>query len=330
MRRSERWNGMKNERLNALARLMTWLGAVGALLAVVLRVWVIPSQRDIDTGLFATNVPVIGLMLAALAALGALVFLMRGHPRREIVGRPALTLSMVTLIVGGGLILHGIAEAAARMGWVTFYSVTTAYWDEKLALVQVVMPWVQTVLSLLGGAALVSFGMHLASEGGTRRGITKAGLLLPVLWMWFVLANYMMSFVSMVRITDGFFTLAAYIMELLFLYRFACYMVGFGRSDVGTLLFFSNGAALFALSSPLVRLLMHLLGDVEATAAAGNTGMPDFLVGVLALTVSITLCQSLSVPSTPAEEEPEWVDSDELPSDVALIDEADAADFIEE
>ena len=75
-----------NERLSSLARIMVAFGGLGALLVVVLRVWIVPAQRDMDTGLFTSNMLVIGLMLVLLAAMGAVMFLMRDHSRREITG----------------------------------------------------------------------------------------------------------------------------------------------------------------------------------------------------------------------------------------------------
>ena len=102
----------------------------------------------------------------------------------------------------------------------------------------------------------------------------------------------------MVRLSDGFFTLAMYIMEMLFLFFFARYIAGVGKVGYGTLLFFSAGATLFVLSAALVRVLMYLLQDGEAFAAAGAAGIPDLMVGLLALTVSITLCQSLSASAS--------------------------------
>lgn len=320
-----------NERLNSLARVMVALGGFGALLVVVLRVWIVPAQRDMDTGLFTSHLLVIGLMLALLAAMGSVVFLMRDRGRREIVGGPALAMSTVLLIVGGGMLLHGVVEMLARFGIVTFYSVNSSFVGEDIPMVQVILPWVQTVFSIAAGVAFVLCGLNIASEGGTRRGISKLGLLVPVLWMWFVLANYMIAYVSMVRITEGFFTVAAYIMELLFLFRFAGYMAGVGKHSVRAMLFFSCGTTLFALSAPLVRLLMHLLQDTEAAAAAGVAGPLDLFVGVLALTVSITLCQSLSsLPVSEEEESIEWSGPENVDADVELIEDVDASDFIEE
>ena len=323
--------GYPNERMSSLARIMVALGGFGALLVVALRVWIVPAQRDIDTGLFTSNMLVIGLMLALLAALGAVVFLMRDRSRREIVGSPALALSTVLLIVGGGMLLHGVVEVLARLDIVTFYSVTAPVVGEGTPLMQKILPWVQTILSIGAGVAFVLCGLNVASEGGTRRGISKVGLLVPALWMWFALANYMIAYVSMVRITEGFFTVAAYVMELLFLFRFASYMAGVGKHSVGSMLFFSCGAALFALSAPLVRLLMHLLQDTEAATAAGIAGPLDLAVGLLALTVSITLCQSLSaLPASEEEESIEWSGPEDVNPDVELIEEAEDSGFIEE
>ena len=160
---------------------------------------------------------------------------------------------------------------------------------------------------LLGGVALVRLGLNLASEGATRRGMSQWGMLAPVLWVWFTLANYEMSYSSMVRLSDGFFTLSMYIMEMLFLLFFARYIAGVGKVGYGTLLFFSSGATLFVLSAPLVRLAMYLLQDGEAFAAAGAAGVLDLAIGMLALAVSVTLCQSLSAtPVAEAEDESEW------------------------
>lgn len=321
MRPAERRNSMKQgypyDRLGLIARLMAGIGSLGAAILVVLRVWVLPAKRDIDTGLFAPNILVIALCGVILAVLGALVFILRGGPRREIAGKPSLLLSVVLLTVGAAMVLWG--------GWELLQQ-TDGLMDAGTSLMLRLLPVLRDVFCIAGGVALVMLGLRVASEGGIRRGMAQWTLLLPVLWTWLVLANYEISPDSMVRLTDGgFFTLAMYIMEMLFLFRFASYVAGVGRNGVGTLLFFSAGAAVFALSNPLVRLLLYLLQEVEASSAAGQAGPLDLAVGVLALTVSITLCQSLS--AAPVEEESAeeddivWEDSAaELP-EVELIEE---------
>lgn len=313
-------SGYPYDRLGFVARLMAGIGSLGAAALILLRVWVLPAQRDIDTGLFAPNTLVVALSCVMLAMLGALVFIMRGGPRREIAGKPALTLSVVLLIVGAAMILLGGLDL-----WTAFRNPAAA----EESVIVAVLPWLQTAFCMAGGAAFLRLGLLLASEGGIRRGMAQWSLLLPVLWSWFVLANYEISPDSMVRITDGgFFNLAMYIMEMLFLFRFASYVAGVGRNGVGSVLFFSAGTAVFALSGPLVRLLLYLLQDVEAASAAGAAGLPDLLVGVLALTVSITLCQSLSAPAEESSADEAdgavWADDSDVLPDVELVEVVDA------
>lgn len=299
-------------RVNIVARIMTALGTLGAIAVVILRVWVSPSERDIDTGLFSTNLPVIGLMLFLLLMLGCGVFVTRGGRRQEITGKPSLMLAITLLAVGGAMTLFAVVEILARLGVMPFYTVSVGY-AEGTSLIGVLLPWLQSVFCLLSGAALIRLGLVLASEGATRRGMAQWSLLAPVLWMWLTLANYEMSYASMVRLSDSFFTLGMYIMEMLFLFYFARYIAGVGKVGFGTLLFFSSGAALFALSAPLVRLgFMYLLQDGEAYIAAGAAGPLDLAVGLLAVAVSLALSQSLSaIPAEEKEEEPEWSDGAE-------------------
>lgn len=303
---------MKNNRSLAradkLARIMAGLGCLGAVVTVLMRVWLSPSQLDMDTGLFGTNLPVIGLMLLIVLLLGCGVFVTRGGFRQEIIGKPLLVLSVVLLAVGGVIAVFGVAEILARLGILTLSTVTVSA-AGAAGNAAVLLQWLQSVFCLLSGVALVRLGLSLASEGATRRGISQWGVLAPVLWIWFVLANYEMSYASMVRLTDGFFTLATYIMEMLFLFFFARYIAGVGRVGFATMLFFSAGATLFAVSAPLVRLILYLLQDMEALSAAGAAGPMDLAIGLLALTVTITLCHSLSsagAQNSREEEEEEW------------------------
>ncbi|MBQ7088054.1 MAG: hypothetical protein IJN04_00205 [Clostridia bacterium] len=316
-------NGYSHDRVSIMARLMAGLGALGAAVTVLMRVWM-PTSRLLT----------VCVMLAVLLALGGLVFLMRGGSRREITGKPSLTLAVVMLAAGAAMLLHGAAEALARLGIVTFYSVTTipTISDGESAVLSIVLPWLQTAFSVLGGVALILAGLRVASEGGTRRGIAQASMLAPVLWAWLVLANYMMSYASMVRVTQGFFTLGMYVAEMLFLFRFACYLAGVGKNSVGSLLLFSAGAVTFVLSAPIVRLILYLLQE-GAAYDVGAAGPLDLVVGVLALTVSVTLCQSPSAPVSAAvsdEEAPEWTGPSEDDVAAELIEDLPSDDRIEE
>lgn len=310
-----------HKKTKAIARIMTALGVLGAVLTVVLRVWVYPADRDIDTGMFVTNVPVIILTLVLTAALAALVFVSRGGPRQEVAGKPALLLSVMLLAVGAACAFTGVADIVALVR------------ESKNGLgTQTVTPlqWLEKIFCLLGGVALVRLGLSLASESATRRGIAQWSLLAPVLWLWLVLANYEMSYASMVRLSDGFFTLMSYIFEMLFLFYFARYMAGVGKVGSHTLLFFSCGATLFAISAPGVKMIMYLMQDSEAYNAAGATGVLDLAVGLLALTVSIALCQSLSVPPAEKAEKEESAEQESVEWDSEVISVEDLVEGFEE
>lgn len=299
-------------RTAAMGWIMTAVSLLSALLVVALRVWVKPAMRDADTGLFSTNKTVMILMLVMLGILAAIVFVARGGTRQEIQGKSSLILAVMAIAVGAALAFTGVAD------------IWTALRADALPTdgVQLnnFLGWMQRICGLLSGVALAHFGLALASEGSTRRGMAQWSLLAPVLWMWLVLAGYVMSYNSMVRPVDGFFTLMAYISELLFLLYFARYMAGVGKIGSVTMLLFSCSATLFAVSTPAVKLLLSLMGDYAEYTAAGPTGILDLAIGLLALVVSITLCQSLSAPvEEPKEEEESVAWSSEQEAEVELI-----------
>ena len=295
----------KDERIRVatLGRIMTAMGLFGALAVIALRVWFSPAMRDVETGRFTGSASVMIVTLLLLGGLVAIVFVARGGPRQEIEGKPSLILSVLVLAVGAAMALTGVADI-----WQALRSDDAAMLAEANRLTYI-LGWLQHIFCALGGAALVRLGLLLASENATRRGMAQWSLLAPVLWMWVVLANYVMSADSLVRPQDGFFTLMTYVMELLFLFYFARYMAGVGKVGSITLLMFSAGTVVFSISTPLVKLIMYMLWqDGEAYIAAGATGVLDLAVGLLALVVCITLCQSLSVPIEQPKEEEEVVD----------------------
>lgn len=305
-------------RASILARIITALSFLGALAMVALRTWFMPAQRDIDTGLFANNIPVIIMSLLLLVLFGFFAYSLRYGVRQEIVGRPSLLLSVVLMAVGAGVALNCAAELMGHLGLLEYGVNYAAATPTPLSNG---MLWAQSLCGLLGGVALVRLGWMLASEGATRRGMGQWSMLAPVLWVWLTLANYMMSYASMVRVSDGFFILMMYVSEMIFLFIFARYIAGVGRVSNGFLLFCSCTATLFALSTPVVRMVMYLMEDSEAYAAAGQAGIVDLAIGVLALAVGVTMSQSLSIPPAEEEdeEEEEVVWSSEVDANVELI-----------
>ena len=288
-RGAERRNTMKRKMI--IGWIMAAIGLLGAVVTVVLRVWLMPAQRDNDTGLFSTNNVVIILTLVLVVALAVLALLMRSVPRDKLEGKSSLFLALVVLVAGVTFVFTGALDI-----WSAVRADTLPMESSRLT---VILQWLQRIFCLLSGVALARFGLQLTSDDTEQQPITQWSLLAPVIWMWLLLVNYEMNSASMVRLTSGYFTLMTYIAELLFLFYFARYMAGVGKVGVGMMLLFSSGAALFALSTPAVQIITHLMGDSAAFEAAGTAddlGL-HLMVGLLAVTMSVTLCQRLSAVS---------------------------------
>ena len=84
---------------NIMTDVMLLLTGVGALAVIAMRVWLTPSVRDWETGVFSASYWVIGLMLACLVALLVMGRLC-GTDRREITGRSSMALGVVLLLSG--------------------------------------------------------------------------------------------------------------------------------------------------------------------------------------------------------------------------------------
>ncbi len=270
---------------------MWWLGIAATVLTVLLRVWILPADRDWETGLFTSSVLTVGCMLLCVAVQLVLSFTLPKR-RQEISGRSGLPLAVTLLLAGAVLgvvgVLGLIESLTARTASVTAFKVLAA------------LQLLETVFAVLGGVSLVRMGLVLISEGGTRQGMAQWSALAPVLWMWFRLAAYEASFASTVRMSDSFFHFVMFIMELVFLFKLARYTAGVGQATVRSMMFWSVGTVLFALSAPLVRLCMYLLQDSEAYLAGQQVGGADAAVGVLALMVGFSLWHS----AAHSEEEP--------------------------
>lgn len=302
-----------NVLVNILTGVMLLIAGLGSVAVVAMRVWLTPSMRDWETGLFSANYLVIGLMLLCLVALLVMGRLC-GPDRREISDRPAMALGIVLLLVG-------VAVAASEVWnlWVAFPVLMDTFRmlamaPGEVSLFSPILQLLQGLVGIVAGGTLVLLSMRLFSEGETRRGIAQWSALLPVVWMWLRLISYEMSYASMVRLEDSFFGFVMLLLEMWFFFKLARYVAGVGRVSMGSLLACSLVTALFALTAPVVRLCMYLLQDFAAYEASLATGA-DFAVGLLAAGVALTLAFSFDEdqePDSPAVPEgaEEFVSSD--------------------
>lgn len=255
---------------NMLGRIMLAVGALGTVVTVVLRVWLSPGVINSSNGMLDAPWLVMGFMLLCLVGMFVLGLMVGGF-RRETVGGPSVALAM-SLLAAGALLLYGEGETL----WLTL--------NNEIPVLQII----QGVLGVLSALAFVVLAFRLLSEGASRRGIAQWIMLLPVLWMWFRMVNYEMSYDSLVRIEDAFFGFAMLILELLFLFKFARYIAGIGVVRTGFMLFYSLSTALFALSSVAVKVIFFYMNDGLAMDAYGIATVGDLAVGVLAVAFAVT------------------------------------------
>lgn len=248
------------------------LGGIGALAVILLRAILTPTLRDPETGRFLPGWGIIALMLIITAALVLLA--RRVEPRRvDIHGKAVAPLSVICLLTGAVLGLNGL--------WGVFNGLL--YGFGATTRMATLLSVLTVAFSLLAGVSLISWGLQISSEAGTRIGMISWSGLAPVLWMWVRLTGYEMSYASAVHLSDGFYDFAMFIAELLFLFKLARFASGIGNTRPGSLMAYASATALFALSAPAVRLCLYLMGDTEAYLASGVASLPDFMIGALAL-----------------------------------------------
>lgn len=266
-----------------LMRIMAYITAGLTLALVVLRVWVLPSSLDWDTGLFAPGSLIMTGTLLSLAAMAVLGYMASG-PRHEMYGLGCKLTAVALLLTG---VVMAVVEGIAIVD--SMYILREAAHVQGQPLLTASLQVAQNVFGILGGLALLLLSLRMLSEGITRRGIAQWSVLLPVLWMWLRLVNYEVSYASMVRLSDSFFGLLMIIFELVFLFKMARYMSGVGRMRVGVMAFYSMATAALALSAPIVRMIMFLMGDSAAYQAHHLAGLVDFVIGLTALAMGLSL-----------------------------------------
>lgn len=271
---------------NLMAKIMMAIGGGGALVTVVMRVWLFPGIINSNNGVLDTPWSVMSFMLLCLAGLVVLRFFANGI-RRELSGGSCIALAAAMLASAVMLI---IAEGDDLL----------SAWQSNETMLMI-----QGALGVLSAVALVILAWRLLSEGGTRRGMAQWIMLLPVLWLWMRIVNYEMSYSSLARLEDSFFGFAMLVFELMFLFKLARYTAGVGEVRTGSMFFYSAATALFSLSAPAVKVIMHLMDDGMSVLAYDLAGAGDFAVGVLALVVGITYIWGAEpeAPDEPSEEE---------------------------
>lgn len=279
---------IKNKPITAWASPCMWfIGTVATGAAVLLRVLLTPSLRDVDTGRFSANIPAMALMLIALLVL-AVFSLLVPKGRTDLTEHQALPTTLAGLLAGA---LLGISCVWDVFRW--FMNGVTPppahAQDNTFALIVL---FFMLGFGILGAVALIRWSWRVTAQGGTHRGMSAWGALAPVLWAWFRLARYEMSFTSTVGWSQRFYDFFLVIFEVLFLFKLARFVSGIGKATTGEMLFYAMGTVMFTLSGTLTRVCLYFSSDSEAYAAGGLAGVADFGIGLFALVFAWSLMRA--------------------------------------
>lgn len=276
------------------------IGTGGAAVLLVLRVALMPLLRDVDTGRFATNLPAIIFAAAVLVALAVLA-LRAPRGRVDVPASCALPTAFAAILAGGMLGAVALYDTFRYL----FGKILPPPGQMQMNTLAQLMLFGLLAFGILGAVALVRWGLQVASESGTRRGMSAFGALAPVMWLWFRLAWYEMSYASTIGWSEKFYDFLMVIFELLFLFKLARFVSGIGKASTGEMLFYAMATALFALSGTLTRVCLYFTGGAEAYLASELAGLADFGIGVLALAFGWSLTRGCreNPPVSPQEEE---------------------------
>ena len=268
----------------------------------VLRVFITPRMMDADTGMFRLSYIVIAVMGLTIVALAALTG-RRREPVKRIGGLWLKPAAVMAMLCGGVMVLCVLTDISIWLVW----DKTPAPESSTSGMAEQVVLTLSLLFGVLGGAFLFRTGLLWLQENGSRQGVYKLWALCPVLWIWFRLARYEMSYVSAVDVYRSFYDFVMLIFVLLFFFGFARYISGFLAKPPRWMMTISLCTALFGITGPFTRLAMYMMGEEAAYKACQLAGPVDFAVGLFALCFAFSQAYGTAFPA----EAPEQLPADE-------------------
>ena len=245
-------------------------------------------------------------LLAAVLGTLALIACNLHLPQAELSARRATAVSVPMLATGVCLLLSTLRDV---LRWVVA-GITPAPETSQLGGITQLAMLLAFVFGLLGGLVFIWLSLRLKNGETAPNELLSWGVLMPVLWMWFRLTRYEMSYASALGLAETFYDFGLFILELVFLFKLARRVAGIGEVSARWLLFLSCSTAVFALSGPLFCAGMYLLGMGDAYKTTRLANLSDFAIGVLALVLAISLVKEWS-EDAPVEASPLDDQSDE-------------------
>ena len=287
---------------------MVVLGGGMAVVTAVLRVALMPFLHDGDTGRFSANY----IAIAAVAATLLVLMFLAVHTYRSRVDitTPRAISSASAAIIAGGVL--GVSSAYQMGLWLLDGTLPEPGLLQVNTLSLLVLCGMLT-FGLLGAIGLIRWGLRVAAESGTRRGMSTWWMLTPVMWAWFRLVWYEMAYAGTIGWSEKFFDFLMVIAQMLFLFKLARFSSGIGRVTSGEMLFYTMSTVLLSLSGPLTRVSLYFFVGMEAYLASDLAGVADFGVGVFALAFGRSLALDCRTQTINFAEDGEMLAEDDDP-----------------
>lgn len=269
---------LKDKRKPAIA-----LGCLGAVLFSVLRVLLLDADTDVDTGAYQASYGLIALLAVLVVGLLVLVWC-RKEPRAPLDAQRTAAPAVAVCAAGAVIAVSTFLELCAFVG----QGIAPAPLSQIANGADRFCLWGALLCGVLGGIALIVYGVS-AMRGRALQPWLQGLLILPVLWLWFRLARYMLSYLSAMSMAQTFYDYAMMVFQLLFMFHLMRFLGGVGKIAERWLLLSTLGTVVCSLSNVATRLFAFLDNNSAAFGASQLAGFADAAVGVLALVMALSM-----------------------------------------
>ena len=155
------------------------------------------------------------------------------------------------------------------------------------------------VFGVAGGAFLILQGFHWMAGSAQNRKLLSWLSIAPILWMWFRLARYEISYASTIDISHSFFDFAGLVTASLFFLQLARAITGEGaKPKNGLMIFALFTGMIFVSGAPLTFFRLAKGAEIDTLLIA----LVDATVGLLALAVAFVQTTATDVQTEPIED----------------------------
>lgn len=282
-----------------MRRKIAWfLTAAVTVLFMVLRVAAVVSP-DLTIGSFSLSGSMITLSLVSMAVVALLCF-SKSADAIPFENRSCTAIGWIATFCGALLIMSVVLDVFC---WAVYGQVPPPN-STILNNVDLYTLIFSLVCGALGGIFLILRGFCWMAQSGGNKTLLDWLSLTPVLWMWFRLARYEISYASTIDIRASFFDFASLVTASLFFLQLSRMLTGLGKPPKNGLLIFSLFTAIASLSgAPLTLYKLSQGYSIGSLLIA----IVDAAIGLFALFVAASQV-FIKADVTPVENELAWTE----------------------